>query len=440
MQPLRDQEGNIDLQNNIGQFMSMMPQIKLSTAISVVGISQDFVAIYGASSEQEGAFLVIYNTKFHIVQATQFFKVYFNNSRLWAMDNNIYLGIGQMLSLVPFVILKEQLSDLLGSQRVVGTGNYVDKEYMNEDYELEETLLYEQLGQQNENIVEENEIDFIPPVQSNTSESRYFEYIGDANTKLESLYNFDMLFNVLRDENGLQDSVVSKLHSNALNATYMSEKYEILITELEKCGASEMEICDRIIPILIEADTVQDLKVCLQRYSTISELMIAKSLIFSINKVIDLEINFEEHQKEYALLNQLLACTYDRDELLPHIRSQFDISSTIFLLNYLNEFYKNPECILDELPVHGDSFDSDSHIVEWINVLLDAQYQKLILSSDQNSLNLLVDIQNTINTSINDIRTLSKFLPELHNIANKKKIQTKQNYSKWYTIENISLY
>lgn len=443
MKALRDQENNIDLLNNIGQFVSMMPQIKMTNSISIVGLSHDFVAIYGASLEQEGAFLIIYNTKFHIVQATQFFKVYFNNSRLWVMDNNIYLGIGQMLSLVPFTILKEQLADLLGSQKVTGLGNQVDKEYMNEDYEIEESISFDKIGQvhlnQTENLLEDPEIDE-KIVKLGNNESRFFESIHETNQKLHTLYNFDILIDVLRDENGLQDSIIPKLSSNPRNTSFMSEKFEIFSSELEKYGASEMEIGEKIIPIIIEADASQDLIVCLQRYTIASEKMIVKSLVFAINKIISTEINFENNSNDYRLINQILSCTYDRDEMLPNLRSQFDISTTVFLLNYLNEFYKNSDCLLEELPIHGDSFDSDMHVIEWMNIVIDSQYQKLILSSDSRMLQLLIDIQSTIDSSIEDVKTLSKFLPELHNLVNGKQVQTKNKYSKWYTIENVKLY
>lgn len=415
--------------NNIGQFVSMLTILKLDQPISIAAVARDYIAIYGASSGQEGAFLILYNTKYQIVQTKQFFKIYFNNSRIWVIGNNIFLGVGQMLSVVPFRISKEQLSDRIGSQVTNDFDNYVGKDFINEESEFEECLTFDDNLQNNLNTNQYNggKIDDYNEIDNKI----------DLTQNFRELYNFDILIETIRSEIKSNEQIGTKLYTNPNDDLIMNEEFEIFALELEKCGACEIEITEKLIPAMIEANSIYDLLLCLKKYSNISEKMLVKSLAYALS-LIDTNID-DIPLKDLKLLHQILSCSYNRDEILPHLRSKINITSTIFLLKYLLKLYKS-----DEIIINSDNNqmydDHDEIILNWISLIIDSQYQNLILSSDNTVLEIFNNYQKIINASILSLKEMENFLPKLHNLVNKKKFDKQDKYSKWYSIEKVKLY
>lgn len=131
------------LEDAPGHFVSMLPAINVDYPLSILGVSRDCVAIYGAHATQEGGALILYNTQFKVIESKQLFKVFFTNSQLWCVDTHIFLAAGQKLAVISFRISKEHLSDMLGSQRCINLHTFVDTECINSDAELEEILEFD---------------------------------------------------------------------------------------------------------------------------------------------------------------------------------------------------------------------------------------------------------------------------------------------------------
>lgn len=131
------------LEDAPGHFVSMLPAISVDYPLSILGVSRDCIAIYGANATQEGGALILYNTQFKVIESKQLFKVFFTNSQLWCVDTHIFLAAGQKLAVISFRISKEHLSDMLGSQRCINLNTFVDTECINTDAGLEEVLEFD---------------------------------------------------------------------------------------------------------------------------------------------------------------------------------------------------------------------------------------------------------------------------------------------------------
>lgn len=81
-------------------------------------MSADHVAIYAGDLSEEGAFLGIYNVKFGVIQAQTSFKMFSKPPKMWLIDNNLVIVMGQRLVCVPFKLQTEKLSALVGSRAV----------------------------------------------------------------------------------------------------------------------------------------------------------------------------------------------------------------------------------------------------------------------------------------------------------------------------------
>lgn len=442
MQQLRhldDGEGT----SSIGQFVALMSYLNLEKPVSVVGIGCDYMAVYGCCSGQEGANVILYNTKFRVVQTKQFFKTYFSNSRLWVIGKDIFLGLGQMISVIPFRISKEQLCDMIGAQKFQDFSNYVDKEYINEECELEDGLYFDEDHQAQVNSIESKRI--VYPLHRREKVvlndlPDYYPDVEEVDKMIAGLEDMDIVVDMVRAKNVPADSIQAKFYSNPDGLLIMSDEFELFCNELERCGSSEMEITEHLIPLLIETNHVHDLMVCLKKYNNVSEKMLVKSINYCLDAI-------EGHQSEdltvlHNLLNHLLSCTYS-PEIFHHIRAHINTTKTIYLFRHLLRLLKVDDeigGILDRPSTTG-SFNSDLIVFEWMITLIDAQYQKLILSSDTEIYSLLVEILNFVQQTIDEGKATNSLLANLYKLLKRKDQATNEvKYSKWYSVEEVKLY
>lgn len=89
----------------------------------MVSLSDDYIAMYGASAIDEGAVLIIYNLQFKVTQSKQIFKLFTMGARLWKVRDNLLVCVGQNLAVVPFRLDTEQIAALVGSHKVVQDEN-----------------------------------------------------------------------------------------------------------------------------------------------------------------------------------------------------------------------------------------------------------------------------------------------------------------------------
>uniref|UniRef100_A0A2M4BFG5 Putative nucleolar protein 11 n=1 Tax=Anopheles marajoara TaxID=58244 RepID=A0A2M4BFG5_9DIPT len=458
----------------VGNFFELIQTIDVTQPLSMANIGKDYIAVYANNNNRDGATLALFNIQFKVFQAKQYFKVYFRTSRFWVIENYILLAFGETLAVVPFKISKEQLSDLVGSQRTIDLSNGIDDESINDEADLTEGYNFAgslpAIAEHAYDTEEDSDDD------EQKDEAFYHQYVNekDFEESLRLAYGNELPVTVVHDATLPPDEVQVKLFNNpdlTLGPLVLSEKFEIIAEEMERAGLSEMEICDRMVPVLLQANLSHDLAKCLKRYSVVSERMLVRALKYAMSCTIEPteESNDPEpgevdetkplpdasevlpeqniiheaarlHRSRHDLLNVVLSCTYNRTIIIPIVRAELDFPSVVKLLQHLEYLLEDPMATLCETLHNGDSFDSDEKTIEWITVLLDAHYQQFLLSKDDAVLEQLRRMLAIIDRHVESLRQLKTLAPELLRLVECKKGSAASSSNKWYSIETLQLY
>lgn len=457
--------------HSIGNFISILNMINTSQPLSMVGISRDYIAIYANNLNQEGATLLLYNVQFKVVQAKQFFKVFFGNSRFWLVENHLLLAFGQTLAVVPYKISKEQLSDMVGTQRGVEVRNYVDNESINEDCDFNEGYAF--VGSMEEGVAEEES-----EVESDEQEVVYklFESVDKFEETLQQVYKSDLMVDTVRDDGLPEDLIQMRLMSNvdgSIGPLVFSESFEMLASELEKHGFCEIEITDKVIPLMIQAGASVDIGKCLKRYSTVSEQSLVSALKYALgcqqktvpskatipdveqllkkvsgNKIPKITeelppayiLDEPAPQPIVDLLNIILSCTVQRTQILPLLRKEIDLSSVLVLLDHLLFLLTDPITCLVQTPGNADSFDSDEQVIAWATLLIDSHYQQIVLSRDAEVKRRLLVWAEVVKRHAASLDELKALAPTIQRLVEGKHNQGSNQHNRWYSIETVQLY
>lgn len=464
--------GNEQQQHHtIGNFISILNMINTSQPLSMVGISRDYIAIYANNLNQDGASLLLYNVQFKVVQAKQFFKVFFKNSRFWLVENHLLLAFGQTLAVVPYKISKEQLSDMVGTQRSSEVRNYVDNESINEDCDFNEGYAF--VGNLEEVYEEEDS-----ETESDESEVVYklFESVERFEETLQQVYKGDLLVETVRDDALPEDVIQMRLMSNvdgSIGPLLFSESFELLASELEKHGFCEMEITEKIIPLMIQAGASLDIGKCLKRYSTVSERSLVSALKYALgcqekktpskttipdaeqllekvsgNKLPKVSeeqppayiLEVEDPQPIVDLLNIILSCSVHRTLILPLLRKEIDLNSVLILLDHLIFLLTDPIATLTENPVNADTFDSDEQVIAWATLLIDSHYQQIVLSRDADVKRRLLVWSEVVKRHAESLAELKALAPTIQRLVAGKHNHGGSQHNRWYSVETVQLY
>lgn len=428
-----------------GHFVSMLTAINVDHPLSVLGISRDCIAIYGANSSQEGGALLLYNTQFKVIESKQVFKVFFTNSRLWTVDTYIFLAAGQKLAVISFRISKEQLSDMLGSQRSMNLTSFVDTECINTDAELEEVLEFDKISSSQSNIDGTNghiDYDMAEIYDINMDKKqRAFEQPEDLSADLRSLQQNDILIDIKLDQNLLADMAELKLSSNTNSTHFDSKTIQSIVGELERIGESEIAISNMIIPMCIESNLPNDLVVCIRNYSNISEKMLAISIRYFIDKIRSDEIQPGELLNKYKLqLNAILSCSFEPEVMVEQLRAYLNFEQVLVLLNHIFNAVKSEEKQLEERPQMGDPIEEDILLVKWFTVLVDSHFHQFILSRDPKLVEQLTQWKEMIDGFLIDIQQSKTISAMLYNLVDSKLMAKENIATKWYSVEEVKLY
>lgn len=321
---------NISLDDVPGNFVSILTVFNVDNPMSIVNISTHCIGIYGANNVQEGASLALYNTQFKVVKAKQFFKIYFNFSRLWVIKNHILLAMGQNLSIVTFRVSKEQLSELIGSQVTndINTLAEISFDFINEEDQLEEALdfyntedkidkkeikkienytgykLNDILKKDKKKKTTDDDDDDNDYDSTNNSEKRnkkpivanginvpYIPYeIFENDFRYVINYkDFDIEYVQSNDIKSFEDMDID-LIKNPNFTGFTTKQIDIFAKELEKYGVSEQEITERLLFILLKINNINEMINCIRRYTLISERILAKVLKYALKNYTPLEL------------------------------------------------------------------------------------------------------------------------------------------------------
>lgn len=402
----------------------------------MIGVSTDCVAIYGGNEQQDGSSLVLYHTRYNVVQCKQFFKLHLENSSLWVIGKYILTAFGQELSCAPFRISEERLSELVGSKRSMELSKIVDKDSINEESELEERVSFNKGAQILSNV---NGVPtgntyasstkwMIPEIQKTNQPIELFETFVDD---MRSLYMHDIPIDIVRGDSLLSELVQTKTVNHVKDRLYSTEEIALLTRELEKCGASEYEITEHVIPLLIKAQLPDELVICLLKYTNVSDKMLATSLKFFIT--------MEDSSKKSACINRILSCSFNEELIKEHLRINLNLDNVIFLLKHIHNALIDDQIILDETPQFADNFDGDTMLLSWFSVILDAHYQQFILSRDTNLLDMINEWKTLTDSLVENVSDLKAISATLYTLINGKAKHSNHS-SKWYSVEVVNLY
>ncbi|KAL9907248.1 nucleolar protein 11 [Glossina fuscipes fuscipes] len=481
-----------------GTFVSMLSHLKVDSSLSLLGLSGHSVAIYGANygqkKESEGASLLIYNLQYKVIKVKQFFKVYFDFSKLWSIDNHILLALGQNLSVVQYRVSKELLSELVGTQVCNDYQTSVEGDQINEDDYIQDYLQY------TTNIGKCTELEYQPKRTHyiNEADGRSIPFMGVENFEkdLNHIKHINLHVDVRQASVACNDEQIT-LMSNHNDDGFTCRKIQIIASQMEKAGASEHEITEKLLWLLIKAELLTDIGVCLKRYTNISEKMLSKTLNFilkqfeitnpatkeqpasnetllfnghrnSIVNSIDIksedkyEMDKKNKKKSYIpysdrlskeaagtlqteikdILNILLSCNFDFTVIANYIRQDIGYSEALILLEHLYDMLTDPDITaFEERPSHEHtSVEFELQILRWFGVFLNTHFQKLALSKDVKLIEILLRWQELFIQYKHEIIELQETSALLYNIIQRKKLAEDRDYSKWYSIEQIHLF
>uniref|UniRef100_A0A1A9W500 Nucleolar protein 11 n=1 Tax=Glossina brevipalpis TaxID=37001 RepID=A0A1A9W500_9MUSC len=481
-----------------GTFVSMLTHLKVDSPLSLLGVSGYSVAIYGANygqkKEREGASLLLYNIQYKVVKVNQFFKVYFDFSKLWSVENHILLALGQNLSVVQYRVSKEVLSELVGTQICNDYQNPVEGDQINEEDCIQDYLQY------TTDIGRCLEID-IPLHEERTriieANGKTVPFIGinAFEKELNHLKHMNLYVDVL-ETNEISSNEQITLMNNYNDKGFTCPEIQILASQMEKAGASEHEITEKLLWLLIKANLLSDIGVCLKRYTNISEKMLSKTLHFilkqiavvdhvakdfsgnearilngRVNSIMDIDDDLEKecnedkkfekrtnfpnidllvkkHSQENIptgskdILNILLSCNFDFTAIANYIRQDIKYYDVLMLLEYLYDMLADPDIVsFEERPSHEYvSTGFELKILRWFGVFINTHFQKLALSKDDQLIEMLLRWQKLFVQYKREIVELQETAALLYNIVEHKKLTKDRDYSKWYSIEQIHLF
>lgn len=333
----------------------VLENISAEHSIKIISLDDSHIAVYGADPNEEGAILLIYNTQFKVTQSKQIHKLYSEDARIWKMFNYILLPVGQNLVVVPFSLESEQLVALIGSHKSVQSKD--DDIAFATEYELANW----------------------------TAKQHKIKKKKSDKGKVQGLQVLD---------NRLED--------------------------LLKDGHSEADIIELVVVKIIEENNIKLLEKSLSFFTDIPEALLVKLLKFTLTcdeKYLKKSktTSYNNYPNELlpesraTVLDKILVRKFSDVILLPHLRATLSIDEAILLLQYL----------IYQLSADGHDLPSlvgeecEQHLVNWISLVIDSNYQKFILSKDENIQNLLVECKSVVVEHLEVLEDLKQLIPVL---------------------------
>lgn len=463
---------------SINKHLSLIDIVSGKKDAVVAPISDKCIVIYAASDEEESSSLLIYNLRYKVIQSRIPFKVFIPFTRFWVINNHIYLALGQYLKAIPFLVGEDKLSAMIGSQRE-SAENAVDNEMINEDAFYENFLEFDI-----EQEPVEGGMEFVPNKMFWKHQKKYLSGAkaiassDEVRSQLDELYRGDIIVELVKSNDLPNDVIMAKLLSNVDESAFMlSESVEYYCGELEKHGYSEIEITNKIVPVLIKAYRTEDIGLLLKRYSNISERMLVNIVkyiiqcpndendgkrsdeIMEVNDGVSLTKDDLCKEKKFRNKNAFLStkqndkrdvltialCSaFDSPTILPYIRNLISLPEMVQLMNHLYTILtagllNDPYDVRGNL-VEGDDFDLDTKLFEWFRLLLDSHYQQILWSRDKELEEKLIQWLSLVDSHIGILSEMKNLRPVVSKIAQNKSLQLSKKCNQWYTIEKLKLY
>ncbi|XP_066251782.1 nucleolar protein 11 [Euwallacea similis] len=321
--------------------------------IKIIPLDDNYIAIYGSDPNEEGTVLLIYNTQFKVIQSKQIHKLYSEDAKIWKMFNYILLPVGQNLVVVPFCLESEQLVALIGSHKSMQSKIDNDIAFVTE-YEV---------GDWTEE----------PNKRKNGKVKHKFSLLGNR------------------------------------------------VEELVRDGHSEAAIVEQVIPGILEENNVCLLTSALEFFKDIPEKFMAIILKYvlacnaeqfpSSNKLGQFK-NLPKcllPKERVELLDKILTQNFSEIILLPHLRLNLSLDEVILLLQYIIYQFSPDGHKLPSMKIT----ETEQCLIKWASLIIDANYQKFILSRDEKIEELLVKCKNIVADHLEVLEELKGVVPVL---------------------------
>lgn len=366
-----------ELEKPPGTLFSKIELLSCKYPVTIEYLNNHYIALYGADYSEEGASLILYNTQFKVSQSKQPLKLFTSESKLWKLENNLLICVGQNLAVIPYYLDTEQLASLVGSHRLA----------LNE---LDPDIT----------IVEKLEV------------------VNWGPTRI------------------------------TLTNNCIPKKIQSKMAEFSEQGLSEATICEKMLPELMEAKNIDAILCCLQYFCDIPEFYIAKLLRFCLTtdakyfknlkpNLLQSKPNNIQLREKHVFLDKLLTRSFSDILLFPIIRSELDLDCTLSLLEYIGYLMSEDGHSLSD----KDGFESENKLIDWICLLLDANYQKLLLTKDPTVLTLLKQFKKIVEENLALLKRFGNVVPLLSEFQKRKRIAKNiQTNNLHYSIERLSLY
>ncbi|KAJ3662585.1 hypothetical protein Zmor_006926 [Zophobas morio] len=361
---------------DFGELFTAIESVSCKNYVSMISLDQNYIAMYGCNSDEEGALLVIYNVQFKVVQTRQLFKLFTNGAKIWCVNGNLLFPVGQNLAVVPFNLDMEQLAALVGSHKVI----------------------------------EEN---FDPDIAI-VHKVQCVSWGKDVNDK----------------EDDMPDLIQTKLQE------YMSQ------------GLSKSIIFDTLLQECMEDKNTEVLKQAIKYFDDIPESALVKVLKLILNlKPESFKKNTMSSVKSFPhklqpeerseILDMILCRPFNETLIFFELRSSLNIDDVILLLEYIYFLFSEDGHPLPLLTY----LETEAKLIGWMCILLDANYQRLLLTKDEKVNEILTSFKDHIKEELNcsdDLQHSASLLRELK--KGKPLSKTKHMAGLGYSIEEFPLY
>ncbi len=449
--------------------------------VTLHSISESCIAMYIASNQDECAsYFVIYNLRYKIIQSKIPFKVFIPYTRFWIIDKYIFLALGQYLKAIPFLLGEDKISSLVAAQADCSKCS-VDNEMMNEDMLYEEALQFDV----NQDIV--MGMEFIPNNKfwkkrtKNLSGAKGIVGYEEVRDQLENIYREDMMVETVKFNEQPNDTIFSKMFTNVDEAPFMlAENAEYYCRNMEQQGCGELEISDKIIPILIKANRTEDIGLILKRYNHISEKMLVRVIKYILqcprdDDVFGRDISTADSVRNMELLltkdadllrgsriikKNMFLCTkqdqnrdvlsialcsaFHESSILPFIKNEVSLKEIIKLLDHLHTILTTSTLEYEYETrgnlIEGDDFDFDTKMFEWFSLLLDSHYHQILWNRTKDMEQRLAKWLLLIDYHIDMCDEMKNLRPIISKLANNETPQASKSCGHWYTVEKTKLF
>ncbi|XP_044272275.1 nucleolar protein 11 [Tribolium madens] len=210
-----------------------------------------------------------------------------------------------------------------------------------------------------------------------------------------------------------------------LNVNNVPDKIKSKVEDFESQGLSDNFIFEALLADVLEGKNLDTLIEMVDYFADVPESCLVKVLKLLINLESKLfkkntqsaASNFPpslQPRERTELLDVILTKSFNETLLLSHLRSILSLDEVLVLLQYIHFLLsENGHC----LPSHN-FMETEAKLIEWSCILLDANYQKFLLSRDAKISETLTSLKNQIKEeleSYDDLQQLAALLTEIKN-------------------------